>query len=59
MRHGRSGADDENVHGGRYDDALTDAGRHRAVAQGGIARPGRRTGNLSLALARGSTGAPG
>ncbi len=40
MRHGRSVADDENVHGGRYDDALTAvrgrSGLHLVVAHGGI-----------------------
>lgn len=30
MRHGRSLADDEGLHGGRYDDSLTEIGRQQA-----------------------------
>jgi 2,3-bisphosphoglycerate-dependent phosphoglycerate mutase len=33
MRHGRSVADDENVHGGRYDDSLTAVGRAQVLAR--------------------------
>ncbi|MEP7327884.1 MAG: histidine phosphatase family protein [Betaproteobacteria bacterium] len=33
MRHGWSEADDENVHGGRYDDALTAKGRAQVLAR--------------------------
>jgi 2,3-bisphosphoglycerate-dependent phosphoglycerate mutase len=33
MRHGRSVADDENVHGGRYDDSLTARGRVQVLAR--------------------------
>ena len=32
LRHGRSRADDENVHEGRYDSPLTEVGRNQAVA---------------------------
>ena len=32
LRHGRSRADDENVHEGRYDSPLTAVGRAQAVA---------------------------
>jgi 2,3-bisphosphoglycerate-dependent phosphoglycerate mutase len=34
MRHGRSRADDEGVHEGRYDSPLTDAGRSQVTARG-------------------------
>ena len=34
MRHGRSRADDENVHEGWYDSPLTDKGRSQAEARG-------------------------
>ena len=34
MRHGRSRADDENVHEGRYDSPLTDVGRSQVEARG-------------------------
>jgi 2,3-bisphosphoglycerate-dependent phosphoglycerate mutase len=34
MRHGRSGADDEGVHEGRYDSPLTDTGRTQAEKRG-------------------------
>jgi len=33
MRHGWSAADDENVHGGRYDDSLTVKGRAQVLAR--------------------------
>ena len=33
MRHGRSRADDEKVHEGRYDSPLTDTGREQVLAQ--------------------------
>lgn len=33
MRHGWSAADDENVHGGRYDDSLTAKGRAQVLAR--------------------------
>ena len=34
MRHGRSRADDEEVHEGRYDSPLTDVGRHQIAQRG-------------------------
>lgn len=34
MRHGRSRADDEGVHEGRYDSPLTDVGRAQVMARG-------------------------
>ncbi len=34
LRHGRSRADDEGVHEGRYDSPLTEVGRRQALARG-------------------------
>ena len=42
MHHGRSVADDENVHGGRYDDSLTAAGRPQMRATRALQNAVRR-----------------